>query len=163
MTSIAGMSLSPTMHLEGTWPSLGLSERLLALLPWGEVGGVTAEMSLSVSVCHTNSGRTTNGLVYQSFLSHVFFFVCALSSIHLFMLPLSSPFSPPPTPLLLRPPPTRYTRLSLSTCLSDFAAVVRRSAGGHAGFPRGQAARRQPAAPSQPGHTLPAHQHAPTE
>lgn len=111
MTSIAGMfSLSPTMHLEGTWPSLGLSERLLALLPWGEGGGRTVEMSLSISLCHTNRGWATNGLFFHSFLAGVFFFVCSLSSIHLFMLSLSSffffllrsllPFLPPPTPTL---------------------------------------------------------------
>lgn len=52
------------------------------------------EMSLSISCCHTNRGRATNGLFFQSFLAAVFFFVCALSSIHLFMSPFSSPFFP---------------------------------------------------------------------
>lgn len=97
MTSIAGMfAFSPTMHLEGTWPSLGLSERLLALLPWGEeeVGRRqwTVKMSLSSSLCHTNRGQATNGFFFQSFLADLSFFVCALSSIHLFMSSLSSPF-----------------------------------------------------------------------
>lgn len=128
---------------------------------WGR--GVTAEMSLSVSLCHTNSGRTTNGLVFQSFLSYFFFFVCALSSIHLFMFPLLSPFSSPLLSFLFPPTILICLSLSLSTCLTDFAAVVCSSAGGHADFPRGQAARRQPATPSQPGYTLPTHQHTPTE
>lgn len=58
VTSIARMfSLSPTMHLEGTWPSLGLSERLLALLPWGEGGGWQWRCpSLSLSVTQTEAG-----------------------------------------------------------------------------------------------------------
>lgn len=83
------------------------------------------EMSLSISLCHTNRGRATNGLFFQSFLAGVFFFVCALSSIHLFMLPFSSPFFPssplllllfllsptPPTP----PPATQLLSVSLSS------------------------------------------------
>lgn len=58
VTSIAEVfSLSPTMHLEGTWPSLGLSERLLALLPWGEGGGWQWRCpSLSLSVTQTEAG-----------------------------------------------------------------------------------------------------------
>lgn len=50
------------------------------------------EMSLSISLCHTDRGWATNGLFFQSFLAGIFFFVCALSSIHLFMSPFSSPF-----------------------------------------------------------------------
>lgn len=139
---------------------------------WGR--GLTVEMSLSISCCHTNRGRATNGLFFQSFLAAVFFFVCALSSIHLFMSPFSSPlFSLPPlsSPSLLPisycppSPPKSNSCLSLclSTCLSDLAAVVRSSAGSDAGVSGGQAARRKPAPSSQPGHTLPAQQPTLTE
>lgn len=156
MTSIAGMSLSPTMHLEGTRPSLGLSERLLALLPWDEGGGWQRRCpSLFLSVTQTVAGPLmassprafypTSSFLFVS--SRVFKYSC-FPSLLLFSSPLVSFLSP---------------CLSLSTCLADFAAVVRSSAGGHAGFPGGQAARRQPATPSQPGYTLPTHQHTPTE
>lgn len=137
---------------------------------WGR--GLTEEMSLSIPLCHTNRGRATNGLFFQSFLAGVFFFVCVLSSIHLFMLPFSSPLFPPPLSFLflfLSPhhahpqPNTCLSLCLLSTCLSDHAAIVRGSAGGHAGFPGGKAARRKPASPSQPGYTLPTHQHTLSE
>lgn len=59
------------------------------------------ELSLSISLCHTNRGRATNGLFFQSFLAGDFFFVCALSSIHLFMSPFSSLFPPSLPPSLL--------------------------------------------------------------
>lgn len=129
------------------------------------------EMSLSISLCHTNRGRATNGLFFQSFLAGVFFFVCALASIHLFMLPFFSllPALFPPLLLLSYHPSSPQPNscpslclLCLSTCLSDLAAVVRSSVGGHAGFPGGQAWRK-PASPRQPGHTLPTHQHTLTE
>lgn len=101
------LSLSPTMHLEGTRPSLGLSQKLLALLPWGEGGGSATAMSLSLSSLSLSvTGCATNGLLFQSFLAAVFFFVCALSSIHLFMPSFSSPFIflPPRLPFSPLPP-----------------------------------------------------------
>lgn len=83
------------------------------------------EMSLSISCCHTNRGRATNGLFFQSFLAAVFFFVCALSSIHLFMSPFSSPFFPFLPSLLplfflfltVHPPPPNPILACLSVCL----------------------------------------------
>lgn len=48
--------LSPTMHLEGTWPSRGLSERLLALLPWGGRGADSGDVPLYLSVTQTEAG-----------------------------------------------------------------------------------------------------------
>lgn len=76
-------------------------------------------------------------------------------------------FPPTFTPHSLLLPPSSFLSVfapSPSFCLSDLAAVVRGSAGGHAGFPGSQtAARGQPPAPSQPGRALPAHQHTPTE
>lgn len=115
VTSIARTSLSPTMHLEGTRPSLALSERLLALLPWGEGGGVTEEMSLSVSRCHTNRSQATNGLVFQSFLSHVFFLFVRSPVFIYSCCPFLLLFLPPFTflSLPLFSPPTNCTRLSL--------------------------------------------------
>lgn len=92
---------------------------------WGR--GLTVEMSLSISCCHTNRGRATNGLFFQSFLAAVFFFVCALSSIHLFMSPFSSPFFPFLPSLLplfflfltVHPPPQiQFLPVSLSVYLS---------------------------------------------
>lgn len=146
------------MHLEGTSPSLGLSERLLALLPWvwGRGGRLTVEMSL----CHTNRGRATNGLFFQSFLAELLLFcLCTLeySFIHV------APFFSSSSSLLPSSSLTLLYSACLSTCLADLAAVVRRSAGGHAGLPGGQAAGRRPAATGQPGHTLPTHHHTPTE
>lgn len=90
---------------------------------WGR--GLTVEMSLSISCCHTNRGRATNGLFFQSFLAAVFFFVCALSSIHLFMSPFSSPFFPFLPSLLplfflfltVHPPPPNPILACLSVCL----------------------------------------------
>lgn len=38
---------------------------------WGR--GLTVEMSLSISLCHTNRGWATNGLFFQSFLAGIFF------------------------------------------------------------------------------------------
>ena len=92
---------------------------------WGR--GLTVEMSLSIARCHTNRGRATNGLFFQSFLAAVFFFVCALSSIHLFMSSFSSPFFPLPplsSPSLLPfsycPPfpQIQFSSVSLSAYLS---------------------------------------------
>lgn len=144
------------------------------------------DVPLSLPVTQAEA-MATNGLFFQSFLASVFFFVCALSSIHLFMSPFSSPFlSYPPTPLppllllhrsflsLHFPAPLTHPSsqfgscpslclLHLSACLSDFAAIVRSSTRSHAGVPGGQAARRKPPPASQPGHTLPAHQCAPSE
>lgn len=73
------------------------------------------EMSLSISLCHTNRGRATNGLFFQSFLAGVFFFVCALASIHLFMLPFFSllPALFPPLLLLSYHPSSPLVRLSV--------------------------------------------------
>lgn len=104
------------MHLEGTRPSLGLSEKLLAPLPWGEGGGRRRprpslyRLSLSVTGC------ATNGLPFQSFLAGVFFFVCALSSIHLFMSSFSSPF------ILPRLAPSSF--LSIATLLDSISLCL---------------------------------------
>lgn len=144
------------------------------------------DVPLSLSVTQAEA-MATNGLFFQSFLASVFFlFVRSRVFIYLFMSPFSSPFLLPHPlsfpPLLLHPSflslhfPTMHTYpssqfrscpslclLFLSTCLSDFAAIVRSSACSHASVPGGQAARRKPPPTSQPGHTLPTHQCAPSE
>lgn len=65
--------------------------------------------SLSLSV----TGSATNGLPYQTFLAAVFFFVCALWSIHLFMSSFSSPFIPSSPPFF----PSTLLDSRLSLCL----------------------------------------------
>ena len=77
--------------------------------PMGGGGGADSrDVPLSLSV--TQTGQATNGLFFQSFLAAVFFFV-VLSSFHLFMLSLSSPFFPssplvyPSSFLSMHPPP----------------------------------------------------------
>lgn len=135
----------------------------------------------TLSFCHTNRGRATNGLSFQSFLAAFFFSFLFFLWSRLFIYschPFFSFFSPPP-PLSFYPlsspflavPPTQLLplsclplpSLSLYLSLSDLAAVVCCSASSHAGFPWGQAARRQPSSPSQPGHALATHQHTFTE
>lgn len=90
----------------------------------------------TLSFCHTNRGRATNGLFFQSFLAAFFFsflfFFCGLdySFIHVilsspfFLLLLPSLFTPSLLPFLLshRPNSCLYpvspSRPCLSTCLS---------------------------------------------
>lgn len=81
---------------------------------WGR-GGVTEEMSLSVSRCHTNRSQATNGLVFQSFLSHVFFLFVRSPVFIYSCCPFLLLFLPPFTflSLPLFSPPTNCTRLSL--------------------------------------------------
>lgn len=77
-----------------------------------------------ISLCHTNRGRVTNGIFFQSFLVFgVLFFVCVLLSIHLFMSSFSSPFIPCPPPLLFfsyspLPPFPKFNSVSLFVYLS---------------------------------------------
>lgn len=109
LTSIAEnvfLSLSPTMHLEGTRPSLGLSQKLLAPLPWGEGGGRPWAVSLSLSSLSPSvTGCATNGLpLPELFSRRGLFCLCALqySFIHVVLF-FSFYFALPDSPLSFAP------------------------------------------------------------
>lgn len=95
MTSIVGsVCLSPTMHLEGT--SLGLSERLLALLPWGEGGEADAG---NVPLSHKQEAgplMASSSRALQLPSSFFIFILLVRSHVFIYSCHLFSPPPPPP-------------------------------------------------------------------